>query len=201
MISFPIRCLQQLLYEMQKWPGVGPRSAQKLIVHLLKNRNLDIQPLIKALEKISTQIYECKQCFGWTESTDLCSLCENKSRDSTSICIVENPFDVFRIESSRVFSGYYHVLHGMVSPLNGVSPEDLTIYALIKRISKNPIKELIIALDTNIEGDTTCLYLVKKLKSFNIKISKLALGIPQGSHLDFVDDQTLSQAIENRVEV
>jgi len=115
--------------------------------------------------------------------------------------VVDNPLDIFGIERSHVFHGYYHVLHGLVSPLNNVTPEDLTIHSLIARIDQQPVKELILALDTNLEGDTTSLYLVNKLKPFRIRISKLASGIPLGSPLDFIDDQTLTQAIENRVEV
>ena len=200
-MSFSIRSLQKLLYEIQKWPGIGPRSAQKLVVHLLKRKEQDIPLLIQALENIMTGIKKCPRCFGWMEEDHLCSICQNTSRDQNSICVVENPFDIFRIERSQVFHGYYHVLHGLVSPLNNVTPEDLTIHALIEKIDQQPIKELILALDTNLEGDTTSLYLVNKLKPLHIKISKLASGIPLGSPLDFIDDQTLTQAIENRIEI
>jgi len=200
-MSFSIRSLQKLLYEVQKWPGVGPRSAQKLIVHLLKRKEQDIPLLIQALENIMRVIKKCPGCFGWMEEDHLCSICRNNSRDQSFLCVVENPFDIFRIERSQVFHGYYHVLNGLISPLNNVTPEDLTIYALIEKIDQHPVKELILALDTNLEGDTTSLYLVDKLKPLNVKISKLAAGIPLGSPLDFIDDQTLTQAIENRIEV
>ena len=200
-MSFSIRILQKLLYEIQKWPGIGPRSAQKLIVHLLKRKEQDIPLLIQALENIRTGIQKCPKCFGWMEETHLCSICQNTSRDQSSLCVVENPFDIFRIERSHVFHGYYHVLNGLISPLNNVAPENLTIYSLIEKIEHQKVKELILALDTNLEGDTTSLYLVNKLKPLQIKISKLALGIPLGSPLDFIDDQTLSRAIENRIEV
>ena len=196
-----IRCLQQLLYEMQKWPGVGPKSAQKLIAHLLTNKESDLQPLITALQKVLQNIRSCSLCFGWTENTTFCEICQNQSRDASSLCVVENPFDIMRIENSNTFQGYYHVLHGLISPLHNISPEDLTVKALIKKAEQRTIQEVILALDTNLEGDTTSLYLVKNLKPFNIKISRLALGIPLGSHLDFVDDRTLSQAIENRKEL
>lgn len=200
-MSFPIQCLQKLLYEIQKWPGMGPRSAQKLIIHLLKSKDSDIPLLVNALNNVTASIKQCRQCLGWTESPPLCSICHNSSRDAFSLCVVENPFDIFRIENSNVFKGYYHVLHGMISPLRNISPEDLTINALIKRINSQPIKEVILALDTHLEGDTTALFLLKTLRTFRIKISKLASGIPSGSHLDFVDDHTLSQAIENRTEL
>ncbi len=200
-MSFSIRCLQQLLYEIQKWPGVGPRSAQKLILHLLKKKEKDIPALIDALKNIITRIQLCSQCFGWTENSSVCTICESISRDHQTLCVVENPFDIFRIESSNTFHGYYHVLHGLISPLNNVHPENLTIDSLIKKLNNKNFKEVILTLDTNLEGDTTSLYLVNKLKPFNVKISKLALGIPMGSPLDFVDDQTLWQAMENRIEV
>lgn len=200
-MSFSIRSLQKLLYEIQKWPGIGPRSAQKLIVHLLKRKEQDIPLLIQALENIMTGIKKCPKCFGWMEGEQFCSICQDASRDQSSLCIVENPFDIFRIERSQVFHGYYHVLHGLISPLNNVTPEDLTIQVLMERIDQCSVKELILALDTNLEGDTTSLYLVSKLKPLHIKISKLASGIPLGSPLDFIDDQTLTQAIENRIEI
>lgn len=200
-MSFSIRTLQKLLYEIQKWPGIGPRSAQKLIVHLLKRKEQDIPLLVEALENIRTGIKKCPKCFGWMEEVQLCSICQDSSRDESSLCVVENPFDIFRIERSHVFRGYYHVLNGLISPLNNVAPEDLTIHSLIEKIELRTVKELILALDTNLEGDTTSLYLVNKLKPLQVKISKLAEGVPLGSPLDFIDDQTLSRAIENRVEV
>ena len=200
-MSFSIRSLQKLLYEIQKWPGIGPRSAQKMIIHLLKRKEQDIPLLVQALENIRTSIKKCPKCFGWMEEAHLCSICLNTSRDQSSLCVVENPFDIFRIERSRVFHGYYHVLGGLISPLNNTAPEDLTIHSLIEKLEQKRVKELILALDTNLEGDTTSLYLVNKLKPLHIKISKLASGIPLGSPLDFVDDQTLTQAIENRIEI
>ena len=200
-MSFSIRCLQQLLYEIQKWPGVGPRSAQKLILHLLKKKEKDLPALIEALKKIINNIQLCSGCFGWTENSTLCKICEDSSRDHKAICIVENPFDIFRIENSNTFHGYYHVLHGLISPLNNVHPENLRINSLIEKIHNKDFKEVILTLDTSLEGDTTSLYLANKLKRFDVKISKLALGIPMGSPLDFVDDQTLWQAMENRIEV
>lgn len=196
-----IRCLQKLLYEIQKWPGMGPKSAQKLIVHLLKNKNSDIPALIEALKEVIQDIQQCSQCFGWTEKENICDICQNTHRDSSSLCIIENPFDILRIENSRVFEGYYHVLHGLISPMHQVSPENLTIHPLLKKMENSNIKEVILALDTHLEGDTTALYLVKILKPFNVKISKPASGIPLGSHLDFIDDRTLIQALENREEI
>ena len=200
-MSFSIRCLQQLLYEIQKWPGFGPRSAQKLVIHLLKNKDSSIPSLIKSLQMTVENIKQCSQCFGWTENKETCLICEDTSRDRSSLCVLENPFDIFRIENSNVFKGYYHVLHGLISPIQNVSPEDLTITALLNNIKMHSVKEVILALDTHLEGDTTAMYLVKTLQSFNVRISRLAMGIPLGSHLDFIDDRTLSQALENRIEM
>ena len=200
-MSFSIRCLQKLLYEIQKWPGVGPRSAQKLILHLLKKRGEDIPALVNALQDIMSHIQLCKECFGWAENSKICAICENSSRDHQVLCVVENPFDVFRIEDSNTFQGDYHVLHGLISPLNNIHPESLTIDSLIKKINEKKVKEIILTLDTSLEGDTTALYLVNQLKHLDTKVSKLALGIPMGSPLDFVDDQTLWQAMENRIEI
>lgn len=197
-----IRCLQKLLYEIQKWPGVGPKSAQKLAAHLLKNKNSDIPALITALQTVLQSIRQCSQCFGWMEGQEnKCCICQNLSRDSSILCVVENPFDILRIENSHIFQGYYHVLYGLISPINNTAPEDLTVNNLIKKVESQNIQEIILALDTHLEGDTTALYLAKHLKPFGVKISRPAEGIPLGSHIDFIDDQTLSQAIENRKEI
>ena len=205
-MNLKIRSLQKLMYELQKWPGIGPKSAAKLVCHIIKKKEQDIPPLVSALNEAASNVANCKQCFGWSENSPICSICKDASRNSTLLCVVENPFDIFRIEDSGVFKGFYHVLHGMISPLHNRAPEDLTIEALVKKIEKSsaekgPIKEVLLALDTHLEGDTTSLYLLKKLKPLQVKISRLAEGIPLGSHLDFVDERTLSRAIVNRTEM
>lgn len=189
--------LQSLLFELQKLPGVGPRSAQRLAQYLLRATDHDVKQLSRSLLDLE-KIKKCVECFNFTQGKDICFFCEDKSRNSDLLCVVEQSFDVFRIEKCGIFKGYYHVLHGAISPLNHVHPKDLTLKELKNRIYTKGIKELILAIDSDLEGDTTALYIMQNFKSDNLKISRLAQGIPFGSDLAFIDDKTLSQAIENR---
>ncbi len=193
-----IPSLQSLLFELQKLPGIGPRSAQRLAQHLLKTNEKDIRTLSKSLVDLKSKVKKCIECFNLTEKESLCSICQDPTRNPNTLCVVEQPFDVFRIENCGVFKGRYHVLHGSISPLNHIHPKNLTLSELENRIKKSPIKELILAIDSDLEGDTTALYIVKMVQESSLKISRLASGIPFGSDLEYVDDKTLSQAIENR---
>ena len=188
--------LQSLLFELKKLPGIGPRSAERLVQHFLKTNHQEALPLL--LLELKKKIKKCHECFNFTQEKDLCSFCEDPSRNSQLLCVVEQPFDVFRIEECGVFKGCYHVLHGVLSPLNQIHPKDLTLKPLRDRICKKNFKELILAIDSDLEGDTTALYIMENFKDLDIKISRPALGIPLGSDLSFVDNKTLSQAIENR---
>ena len=188
--------IQSLLFELKKLPGIGPRSAERLLQHFLKTGDQEKMSLL--LLELKKKITKCKECFGFTQEKELCSFCEDNSRNPDLICVVEQAFDVFRIEKCGQFKGYYHVLHGVLSPLNQIHPKDLTLTQLKNRIRKRNFKEMILAIDSDLEGDTTALYIMENFKDLNIKISRPALGIPLGSDLSFVDDKTLSQAIENR---
>lgn len=190
--------LRTLLFELEKLPGLGPRSAQRLAQYLLKAKDQDIKRLSQSLSDLKKKIRKCSECFNFTQEEKTCFFCEDSSRNPEQICVVEQPFDVFRIEKCGNFRGLYHVLHGVISPLNHVHPEDLTLKELGDRIHKKNIKELILAIDSDLEGDTTALYIMQNFRSSDLKISRLAQGIPFGSDLSFVDDKTLSQAIENR---
>ena len=188
--------IQSLLFELTKLPGVGPRSAERLVQHFLKTG--DQKVLSSLLLELKSKIKKCRECFSFTQEKDICSFCEDSSRDSEILCVVEQSFDLFRIENCGIFKGYYHVLHGALSPLNQIHPKDLTLKQLEDRVYKNNFKELILAVDSDLEGDTTALYIREAFKGFDIKISRPALGIPLGSDLSFVDNKTLGQAIENR---
>ena len=190
--------LQSLLFQLEKLPGIGPRSAQRLAQYLLKAKDQDIRQLSRSLLDLKSKIKKCRQCFNFTQEQELCFFCKDTSRHTDLLCVVEQPFDVFRIESCGNFKGLYHVLHGAISPLNHIHPKDLTLKELEHRIHTQKIKELILAIDSDLEGDTTALYIMQNLKSPDLKISRLAQGIPFGSDLAFIDDKTLSQAIENR---
>ncbi len=192
--------LDRLIHELKKWPGVGPRSANRWANWLLKLPEAEIQKLRQALEDIKTNIKRCPGCFTLTEEETLCYLCNSTSRRKDLICVVEEPFDIARMEASGKFKGQYHVLHGTLSPLNNINPDHLTIEPLMKKITNGQIKEIILALDADMEGDITALYIGKLLKDRDIKVSRLAHGIPFGGNIDYIDEQTLGRALENRVD-
>ena len=198
--KYLVPSLDRLIHELKKWPGVGPRSAHRCAHWLLKTKPEEIQKLIQALKDIKTNIKKCKGCFTLTEEETLCHLCTSPHRLKDVICVVEEPFDIAQIEASGKFKGRYHVLHGTLSPLNRVTHEDLTITPLIKKIKTENIKEVILALDADMEGDMTALYIGKLMKDQNIKVSRLAHGIPFGGDIDYIDEQTLGRALENRVD-
>lgn len=190
--------LQSLLFELKKLPGIGPRSAERMAQYCLKAKDQDLKQLSELLADLKNKIKPCSICFSFTQEEEICSLCRDSSRKTDLICVVEQAFDVFRMEKGAGFKGRYHVLNGVLSPLNNVHPENLSLQQLKNRVSKENVKELILALDSDLEGDTTALYIKEAFKDLDLKISRPALGIPLGSDLSFVDDKTLSQAIENR---
>jgi len=196
-----IPSLDSLIMELQKWPGVGPKTATRLAHWLLKNSKEDIQKLRQSLIDIKTNIKKCQNCLALTEEEELCYLCASPSRKKDIICVVEEPFDIARIEVASQFEGHYHVLYGAISPLNNIKPEDLTIQHLMNKVKQGGVTELILALDADMEGDITALYIRKLMKDENIKISRLAQGIPFGGDIDYIDERTLGRALENRVEL
>lgn len=191
--------LEALIHELSKWPGIGPKTAQRLAYFLLKSKDEDIAALQRSLTEVKSRVHECPQCFSYTENEGLCHYCEDASRANDQLCVVEDASDILRIESSGAFRGRYHVLQGSISPLEGVHPEDLKIQALIDRVQAQGIKEVILALDADLEGDTTVLYLTKMLKNHEVSLSRIAHGVPIGGDIDYIDQRTLGRAIENRV--
>lgn len=201
-----IPSLNQLVHELSRLPGIGPKTAQRLAYHILRSPHEFVQGLRDALKGVKERIRECPECFSFTEEEDICHFCKDPMRANDSLCVVEDPADIERIESSGSFRGRYHVLHGAISPLDGIGPQDLKIEALLDRLgpseaSPNGIQEVILALDADLEGDTTVLYLAKILKDMNIKTSRIAHGVPIGGDIDYIDYRTLGRAIENRVQV
>lgn len=198
--------LNQLIHELSRLPGIGPKTAQRLSYHILRSPDEFVQSLRDALRSVKEKIRDCPLCYAFTEEEELCHFCRDPHRSNESICVVEDPSDIERIESSGVFRGRYHVLHGALSPLDGIGPQDLKIQALLDRLQPSddgppPIQEVILALDADLEGDTTVLYLAKILKDMNIKTSRIAHGVPIGGDIDYIDHRTLGRAIENRVQV
>ncbi|MBL7543921.1 MAG: recombination protein RecR [Bdellovibrionaceae bacterium] len=200
-----ISALEKLVHELTKLPGIGPKTAQRLAYYILKSREQYSNDLSEALQRVQSEVHECPECFNYTDST-ICRFCSDSHRQNDVLCLVEEPSDVMRIESSGAFRGRYHVLHGALSPLDGITPDDLKITELLRRIkdkehTSQPIREIIMALDADLEGDTTILYLTKILHNSGIKLSRIAHGVPIGGDIDFIDDRTMSRALENRVEL
>lgn len=198
--------LEALVHELSKLPGVGPKSAQRLAYHFLKSSREDVDSLRHVLAHMKDCVKECPVCFSYTENEVSCDICTSTQRQNHTLCVVEDPSDIARIESSGAFRGRYHVLQGSISPLDGISPEQLKIADLIHRIedsqvTENPIKEIILALDADLEGDTTVLYLAKLLREMGVSVTRIAHGVPIGGDIDYIDYRTLGRAIENRVQL
>lgn len=201
-----IGALEKLVHELSRLPGIGPKTAQRLAYFILRSDAAYSERLSEALMRVQAEVHECPRCFNYTDA-DLCKYCADPHRSDDSICVIEEPSDIMRIESSGAFRGRYHVLHGAISPLEGVGPQDLKIRELLERVEEGlndqgpKIKEIILALDADLEGDTTVLYLAKQLQGKNLKLSRIAHGVPIGSDIDFIDDRTMGRALENRVEL
>lgn len=197
--------LEKLIHELNKLPGIGNKTAQRLAYHLLRTSDDNIEAFRSALKIIKENIHECKICHNFTEEADyICRVCNDLQRSDDVLCVVEDPADISRIESSGVYRGRYHVLHGSISPLDGVGPDDLKIASLMHRIDPefgSRVKEVILALDADLEGDTTVLYLAKQLASKSIKVTRIAHGVPIGGDIDYIDHRTLGRALENRVQL
>ncbi len=178
-------------------PGIGPRSAERLALYLVQTDASAVRQLAGKLIEVREKVRLCSSCGSLTE-LDPCAICSDPRRDPSLICVVERPVDIFSFEKAGSFRGKYHVLGGKISPLNGVGPEDLRIAQLEDRLSREPIKELVFALSTDVEGDATSFYLAKRFSSKDIQVSRLAYGLPAGSGLEFADEITLSRAFEGR---
>lgn len=201
-----IGALEKLVHELSRLPGIGPKTAQRLAYYILRSGSQYSERLGDALMRVQAEVHECPRCFNYTDN-DLCKFCSDSHRADDSVCVVEEPSDIMRIESSGAFKGRYHVLHGVIAPLEGIGPQDLKIQELLGRINQGisgeapVIKEIILALDADLEGDTTILYLTKHLHGKGLKLSRIAHGVPIGSDIDFIDDRTMGRALENRVEL
>ena len=194
------RLLERVVSELSKLPSVGERSALRLSLHLLKQQEHSVTALTTAINDFRTKICYCSQCNNLSDD-QICPICMDHRRDRTTICVVENVKDVISIESTGIYNGLYHVLGGVISPMHGVSPSDLKIDTLIENIQRHGVKEVILALNTTIEAETTMFYISRKLREHNVKISNIARGIGFGDELDYTDEITLVHSINNRIEV
>ena len=199
MASLP-KPIEALVAELNRLPGIRPRSAERLALHLIQADSSVSSRLAEVLVSARKQIVECNECGGLAEKSP-CAICSNPSRDEQLICVVERAVDILNVEKSGSFRGKYHVLGGKVSPMNGIGPEELRFNELEKRLISGEVKEVIIALGTDVEGDATSHYLAKRLSKQNVEVSRIAHGLPAGSGLEFADELTLSQALEGRREL
>lgn len=191
------KSMQELIEHFKKMPGIGSKTAERMAFYVLKSPVKDMERFSCAIRRVKEQVKFCKKCGNLSEE-ELCSICSDSRRDKGIICVVEQPKELILIEKSGQYKGVYHVLFGAISPLDGIGPEDLRIKELMARVKEDKVKEVIIATDSNAEGETTALYLSKELKPFKIKITRIAYGIPVGGDLEYIDQATLIKALEGR---
>ncbi len=192
--------IERLIRELSRFPGVGAKTATRLAFYILRSSGEDARSLADAIVAVKEKIGLCSECFNITD-IDPCLLCRNERRAKDLICVVEEPQDVAAIEKTAEYKGLYHVLHGVLSPLDGVGPDDLNLKDLVKRVLDNDVKEVIVATNPKVEGETTALYISRLLKPFDVKVTRLAQGLPMGGELEYFDEATVSRAIEGRREI
>ncbi len=192
--------LARLIQEFKRLPGIGQKSAQRLAFHVLRTPREDAERLATALVDVKDKLGLCAACNNISDG-ELCNFCRDPHRDRSSICVVEEPHNILPIETTRQFSGLYHVLHGSLSPLRGIGPEQLKIVNLLERVQAEEIQELIIATNPTVEGEATAVYLSRLMKPLGVKVTRIAMGIPVGSDLEFADEVTMGKSLENRREM
>ena len=194
------RPLLRLLEALEKLPGIGPRSAERMAFYLLRSSREEARQLAQAIADVKDHLRFCEVCFNLSE-TERCQICQDPSRDPTALCIVEEPKDVLAIEKTGAYRGLYHVLLGAIAPLDGIGPELLKIDELMRRLAEGTIQEVIVATDADKDGETTAAYLSKLIRPIGLKLTRIASGIPVGSHLEYADQATLARALEGRREL
>lgn len=192
--------ISKLIDSFMKLPGIGPKTAQRLAFHTLDMKEDDVVKFAKALVDVKRELTYCSVCGHITEN-DSCYICEDKQRDRSVICVVEDDKDVIAMEKMREYKGLYHVLHGSISPMDGIGPEDINIPALVERLKNDEVKELILAMNPNLEGESTAMYISRLVKPIGIKVTRLAQGLSVGGDLEYADEVTLSKAIAGRTEM
>lgn len=193
------KVFREAVAELSRLPGIGEKTAQRLVLHVVRMDSKEVEGLSESLKKLKSQMSLCSVCFGYTDG-DLCPICKDPSRDEGIICVVEDPSDLFAIERSAQYRGVYHVLHGKLAPLEGIGPTDLKVAELLRRVEAKPPREVVLATNPDVEGDATALYLAKLLAGKKIRTSRIAMGIPMGGHLEYTDQVTLGRAILERRE-
>lgn len=192
--------ISRLIEEFSKLPGVGRKTAQRLAFHVINMNINDVEALSKAIIDAKREIRYCSICYNITDK-DICSMCSNKNRDSSVICVVEDPRDVAAMEKTKEFNGQYHVLNGVISPMDGIGPDMIRVKELIQRLSNQDVKEIIMATNPTIEGEATAMYIARLLKPMGIKVTRIAHGLPVGGDLEYADEVTITKALEGRREI
>ncbi|WP_159881865.1 recombination mediator RecR [Paenibacillus puerhi] len=192
--------LARLIDSFSRLPGIGPKTAGRLAFHVLRMKEDDVIDFAKALVNVKRNLQYCSVCCNITD-TDPCRICQDKSRDATTICVVQEPKDLVAMERTKEFNGYYHVLHGAISPMEGIGPDEIRIADLLKRLSDERVQELILATNPNIEGEATAMYLSRLVRPFGLKVTRIAHGLPVGGDLEYADEVTLTKALEGRREL
>ena len=192
--------VSRLIEALQRLPGIGPKTAQRLTFHLLKQQVASVQDLADALIDLKARVIHCTRCFNVTDR-DPCSICDDPGRDEAVLCVVEEPNDLVAMERTGEFRGHYHVLLGALSPLDGIGPDELKVRELLARVEANHVREVILATNPNVEGDATALYLAKLLRPLGLRVTRIARGLPVGGDLEYADEVTLSRALEGRREM
>ena len=198
MQSAPV--LQKLLDELERLPGIGAKSAQRIAYWMMNTDSATVLRLADAIREVKSTVHFCNRCFNYAEG-DLCEICQSGERDGSVVCVVSEPRDIAAIERTGVFTGLYHVLGGELAPMDGIGPDDLHIADLMQRLAAEDVREVILATNPNVEGETTAAYIARLLRPFDVTVTRLASGMPVGGELDFVDEVTLSRAIEARREL
>lgn len=191
--------IERAIEEFSKLPGIGPKSAERLVFYLLKKTSGDLERLGKSIFELKEGLLYCETCKNLTTET-VCAICKSNQRNKEMVCVVEDALDLIALEKSGSYQGVYHVLHGIISPIDGIGPDELTIADLIQRVQNGGVKELILALNPSMEGEATAAYIMRNLEPFELKVTRIARGIPVGGHLEYADSQTLKRAMEGRME-
>ena len=197
---FPSTLIEDAINEFAKLPGIGKKTALRMVLHLLKKEENEVQRFANAMSKMRSEIQFCTQCNNVADR-NICNICASHTRQKHTICVVENIRDLIAIESTQHFNGLYHVLGGLISPLDGIGPEQLFIENLLKRLENNDVQEIIMALSPNIQGDTTAYYIQKKINNKSIKVTTISRGVAFGGELEYTDEMTLARSIQNRLPV
>ena len=197
MAGFSVVTLQKLIEQFERMPGIGHKSAQRLAFHVLNMKKEEAEAFSKAILEAHEKIKKCSCCCNLAEE-ELCPICKSSRRDESVVCVVEDPRDVMAFERTHEFEGTYHVLHGVISPMNGIGPEDITIKELLSRMGDGKIQEVIMATNPTVEGEATAMYISRLLKPMGVSVSRLAYGVPVGADLEYADEVTLTRALEGR---